>query len=83
MASMISANDTKAILRILADALPDAGQDLLTSVQIAEDQAGHRAVRLETRAYGVISGLRGDGGIEDQILEATHRPDKFFSLHGV
>jgi hypothetical protein len=47
---VISAADTKAILRILADALPGDGQDLLTSVQIDEDPDTERlGVRLETR----------------------------------
>ena len=80
---MISAADTKAILRIWSDALPDQGQDLLTSIQIEEAADGQLEVRLKTRDFGAISSLRGFDGIEDQILQATHRPNMFFSLREV
>lgn len=44
---MISEADTKAILQVLSDALPDEGQDLLTSIEIAEDsKTGQLEVRL-------------------------------------
>ena len=82
---VISAADTKDILRILSDALPDDGWDLLTSVEIDEDpENGQLEVKLKTRDYAAISALReGSNGIEFQILEATNRPNMFFSLREV
>jgi hypothetical protein len=80
---MISAADTKAILRILSDALPDQGEDLLTSIQIGEGPDGQLEVKLKTRDFEAISSLRGLDGIEDQILQATHRRNMFFSLRQV
>lgn len=80
---MINAADTKAILRILSDALPDRGEDLLTSIQIEEGADGQLEVRLETRDFWAISRFRGLDGIQDQILQATHRPDMVFSLKGI
>jgi len=81
---VISAADTKAILRILSDALPDDGQDLLTSIEIDEDsKTGQLEVRLKTRDFSAISALRGLDGIEDQILQATYRPNMHFSLREV
>jgi hypothetical protein len=82
---VISAADTKAIFRILADALPEDGQDLLTSIQIDEDpDAEQLEVRLETRDHAAISALReGSNGIELQILEATNRTNMSFSLREV
>lgn len=67
---VISAADTKAILRILSEALPDDGGDLVTSVEIDEDpENGQLEVKLKTRDYAAISALReGSNGIEFQIL---------------
>lgn len=50
-ARMINAADTKVILRILSDALPDQGEDLRTSIQIEEGADGQLEVRLETRDF--------------------------------
>jgi hypothetical protein len=82
-ARVIKAADTKAILRILSDALPDQGEDLLTSIQIEEGPDGQLEIRLKTRNFEAISRLRGLDGIEDQILQATLRPNMFFSLRDV
>ena len=82
---MIRAADTKAILRILADALPEDGQDLLTSIQIDEDPDTERLdVTLETRDHAAVSALNeGSDGIQFQILQATNRSNMFFSLREV
>jgi hypothetical protein len=80
---MINAAETKAILRILVGALPDEGGDLLTSIQIEQGSDGQLEVSLQTRDFEAISRLMTLDGIEDQIMQATHRQGMFFSLEEV
>jgi hypothetical protein len=82
-ARVIKAADTKAILRILSEALPDQGEDLLTSIHSDEGLDGQLEVRLNTRDFEAISKLIGLDCIEGQILQATYRPNVFFSLREV